>query len=271
MFRQYDSSGGRWMSADPYNGSIDPGNPQTLNRYGYVGNNPLRYTDPSGLCSTTQSVTVYAGGGQGDYATSALECSFWDSVEAIAGDIGSGFADFGHDIKSLFVHHPSLKASRVPRPGVGSGPHGAVDHDDARIMAIAQGVSAGAGALNNPSTYLYWYGGSLVGAGGALATGVVGGAEVAGELSILPETYSYSDKVLADAAQDVYHAVPDSIVNDVIQNGNWWQGGPGQYGSPYTQFYTPGSVNGAEGIFEVGGHWVNPDNLWIVHTLFRPF
>ncbi len=26
----------------------EPGNPQTLNRYAYVLNNPLRYTDPSG-------------------------------------------------------------------------------------------------------------------------------------------------------------------------------------------------------------------------------
>ena len=26
----------------------EPGNPQDLNRYAYVRNNPLRYTDPSG-------------------------------------------------------------------------------------------------------------------------------------------------------------------------------------------------------------------------------
>ncbi len=26
----------------------EPGNPQALNRYAYVYNNPLRYTDPSG-------------------------------------------------------------------------------------------------------------------------------------------------------------------------------------------------------------------------------
>ncbi len=37
---------GRFLSAD----SIvpQPGNPQALNRYSYVGNNPLRYTDPDG-------------------------------------------------------------------------------------------------------------------------------------------------------------------------------------------------------------------------------
>jgi uncharacterized protein CbrC (UPF0167 family) len=28
----------------------EPGNPQALNRYAYVYNNPLRYTDPMGHC-----------------------------------------------------------------------------------------------------------------------------------------------------------------------------------------------------------------------------
>jgi RHS repeat-associated protein len=47
--RHYSFSAGRFMSPDPYNGSMDPSNPQSFNRYGYVLNNPLRYTDPSGL------------------------------------------------------------------------------------------------------------------------------------------------------------------------------------------------------------------------------
>lgn len=48
-FRQYSSNIGRWMSPDPYNGSYDLSNPQSLNRYSYVGNMPLGFTDPSGL------------------------------------------------------------------------------------------------------------------------------------------------------------------------------------------------------------------------------
>ena len=49
QFREYSNGQGRWMSPDPYSGSYELGNPQSLNRYSYVNNNPLRFTDPSGL------------------------------------------------------------------------------------------------------------------------------------------------------------------------------------------------------------------------------
>ncbi|MDW8101236.1 MAG: RHS repeat-associated core domain-containing protein, partial [Anaerolineae bacterium] len=44
---RYDHPGlGRFISADPL--VPEPGRPQALNRYAYVYNNPVRYTDPSG-------------------------------------------------------------------------------------------------------------------------------------------------------------------------------------------------------------------------------
>lgn len=44
--RVYDPIIGQFLSPDPF--ITDPGNPQNYNRYNYVLNNPLRYTDPSG-------------------------------------------------------------------------------------------------------------------------------------------------------------------------------------------------------------------------------
>jgi len=44
--RPYDPALGRFLQADTL--VPNPGNPQSLNRYAYVVNNPLRYTDPSG-------------------------------------------------------------------------------------------------------------------------------------------------------------------------------------------------------------------------------
>lgn len=44
--RYYDAYLNRWIQPDTI--VPDPGNPQSLNRYSYVRNNPLRYTDPTG-------------------------------------------------------------------------------------------------------------------------------------------------------------------------------------------------------------------------------
>ena len=44
--RYYHPVLGRFIRADPL--VPGPGNPQSLNRFAYVNNNPLRYTDPSG-------------------------------------------------------------------------------------------------------------------------------------------------------------------------------------------------------------------------------
>jgi RHS repeat-associated protein len=44
--RFYDSSIARWLSADTL--VPDPANPQDLNRFAYVRNNPLIYVDPTG-------------------------------------------------------------------------------------------------------------------------------------------------------------------------------------------------------------------------------
>ena len=49
LFRQYSSGQGRWMRPDPYSGSMDFSNPQSLNRYSYVTNNPTNAMDPLGL------------------------------------------------------------------------------------------------------------------------------------------------------------------------------------------------------------------------------
>jgi RHS repeat-associated protein len=47
--RYYSSTQGRFISVDPTLQSIDPTNPQTLNRYTYALNNPLAFIDPDGL------------------------------------------------------------------------------------------------------------------------------------------------------------------------------------------------------------------------------
>jgi RHS repeat-associated protein len=75
LFREYHPTQGRWISPDPAGRrAVNPGNPQSWNRYAYVLGNPLSMIDPYGLdpCPDgSQSppgvpcVTVVDGGGGG--------------------------------------------------------------------------------------------------------------------------------------------------------------------------------------------------------------
>jgi RHS repeat-associated protein len=51
LFRQYAPNLGRWFSRDPERGCVK--NPQGLNLYGYVSDNPTNLTDPLGLQTCT--------------------------------------------------------------------------------------------------------------------------------------------------------------------------------------------------------------------------
>ncbi len=61
--RVYDPKVGRFLSPDPV--LKDAGNTQNMNRYSYVWNNPLRYTDPSGYTSrSADRIDNYSETGQ---------------------------------------------------------------------------------------------------------------------------------------------------------------------------------------------------------------
>lgn len=62
--RYYGSTAGRFMSVDPLAGNTE--DPQTLNRYVYTRNNPLKYIDPDGLDFWIM--------GQGDYCNGKGKC-----------------------------------------------------------------------------------------------------------------------------------------------------------------------------------------------------
>ena len=50
LFRKYDPSAGRWLSPDPAGwGAVDATDPQSLDRYAYVENQPMSLVDPNGL------------------------------------------------------------------------------------------------------------------------------------------------------------------------------------------------------------------------------
>ena len=80
---------GRFQSVDPGNAGADAGDPQTWNGYSYVGNNPLSFTDPSGM------FTLSDGGAIG-LAVCGPVCAGVDiAVQAGIGLLFSGVFSFG--------------------------------------------------------------------------------------------------------------------------------------------------------------------------------
>jgi len=84
--RYYEPVLGKFISADPLFAATgdDGGNPQRLGLYSYVLNNPMRYTDPSGLFeedthgSMTYRMALAAGFGEKEAAIIALSTSGMD-------------------------------------------------------------------------------------------------------------------------------------------------------------------------------------------------
>jgi RHS repeat-associated protein len=83
--RYYGSSLGRWMSPDPMGGHLE--DPQSLNRYAYVGNDPVNAVDPVGL--------YLGGGGGGGGEGDRVGCLEFDPEDAMCGGGGGSSPTLG--------------------------------------------------------------------------------------------------------------------------------------------------------------------------------
>src|SRR5437762_8103600 len=80
--RYYANVQGRFTSPDPFAGSATVGNPQTFNRYNYVGNNPVNLTDPLGMVAQPggRNLSNWSGGMAAEEASDGI--SQWDDSPA---------------------------------------------------------------------------------------------------------------------------------------------------------------------------------------------
>ncbi|MGH9506607.1 MAG: RHS repeat-associated core domain-containing protein, partial [Terriglobales bacterium] len=101
-FREYSSIQGRWLSPDPAGlAAVNPANPQTWNAYAYVANQPLEYTDPTGLITQQAMLTPVAC----PSPWMCLDPAYWQFVfnaaaEAMQIDQGGGVAP----IETVAIH-----------------------------------------------------------------------------------------------------------------------------------------------------------------------
>lgn len=141
QFRQYGSTMGRWMSPDPYNGSMDPANPQSFNRYAYVLNRPLNLTDPSGQIPC---VPVFD---PGITIATCVAITATETCGPVCGAVAGGAAFIGAVVADLFTGgffaHPTFHGSLKPRP---NSPNNGQQSDNKPCSAkLAQGVQSNTG------------------------------------------------------------------------------------------------------------------------------
>jgi RHS repeat-associated protein len=138
--RYYSSAQGRFTSPDEFKGgfldafsgqaAFQPGplpyadisDPQTLNKYAYVRNNPLRYTDPTGHCVEAVSCTLeFAGVGTfigGPVGT------------VVGGLIGAGVGAFlGYEIGKAIINNLPGTPSQAPDINTGQIQKGVQPYD----------------------------------------------------------------------------------------------------------------------------------------------
>jgi RHS repeat-associated protein len=132
MARRYSVSG-RFSQPDPYGGSYDFSDPQSFNRYAYVGGDPVNRRDPSGLGdhgadthdpnsgghpgdpTSTWTVTIYPGGFGDDGMALILEGSLDPWLGPIGFGGGPGGGGGGIDQKPKNNSTP-LKPAPTPTP-----------------------------------------------------------------------------------------------------------------------------------------------------------
>ncbi len=109
--RVYDPDAGRFMSADPF--VSNPYGTQGFSRYGYVSNNPLKYTDPSGFIPDDGNRGEPGGGGGNDKDDSS------SNDTSTPPELGT---DFGPNTDNFGAHPAGTYSGGVDRGGDGGTP-----------------------------------------------------------------------------------------------------------------------------------------------------
>ncbi|MGH9684129.1 MAG: RHS repeat-associated core domain-containing protein [Candidatus Acidiferrales bacterium] len=227
--RYYSSQMGRFMSPDSIGGRTS--NPQTLNRYSYVVNNPLNLTDPFGLWCVWDDGTH--DDDPADGGASETECGsqggLWDSTDTIYGvfedatlSFNASDFQFGDSFGEPAGFDPTdLSDVSDGDPSVGM--------DIWHCAGCADIWQSTAGSMNAISAaYGLVYGGAVVGAAGtpyaisAAARGIGWGYATVGSGSaiVLGATPDYIDAAQAMGAKALN--MPDVAWDALSAFGEEW-------------------------------------------------
>lgn len=195
--RLYDAKLHRFLAPDNF--IQDTGNPQNYNLYGYVYNNPLKFTDPSGNYAVVDDIVAAVIGGLINLGVNIyqgnIKGNFWDVIGKGAAAFGSGAA-----AGTLSLYGPAgwvaggaivggtnawLSGDNITQGAIMGGITGIVG--GAIGSYISSGISVAIQGINISSPVLQ---GTL---GGALGGGFTGGIMNSGIIGI--QTGSFSQAI----------------------------------------------------------------------------
>ncbi len=142
MARYYEAGLGRFLSVDPDSRSARPENPQTWNRYAYVLNNPIRFTDPQGtLEQETKKVFAEVSTRSNDTKVTASAGAVETKVSGAAGTLTVGVATVQAETHSTgSTNGSSVSGSIMSAQTTMSTPGGALKNDSS-LKALSVGAS----------------------------------------------------------------------------------------------------------------------------------
>ena len=151
QFREYSDMEGSWMQPDPYQGSYDFSNPQSLNRYAYVNGMPLSFVDPRGLDGGVTTFVVTSICGHAPFAC------FVNPYVAI----GIGAAAILGELAHIFGWgRPAFHGSLTPRPNTPTPSNAQIKQDalrQKRLRSCSQTLFGNANALNAANAPMIQY------------------------------------------------------------------------------------------------------------------
>ncbi|MCL4779412.1 MAG: RHS repeat-associated core domain-containing protein [Gammaproteobacteria bacterium] len=251
--RVYDPTLGRFLSPDPLLDRLNM--PQSLNAYSYVANNPLSYTDPSGLFlgkignffkrlirkhgRTMVAMAVTYG------VASGVSAAYMNSIgQATAQAVGQAASVAGVEVKAMMVKSSlaySASTASVVGAAAGGAAGGAVATKSAK-GAFWGGVTGGAFAGVNVAFDGQYSAGRVV------ADAAVGGGSAAAQGGEFWQGFGMSG--ISSGAEYTYRSI-------VKYGTDWGPGGPARAKRELTQMPYRG-VNNIGTAMSV----VNPDSIW---------
>lgn len=254
----------RWISPDPLVGSLS--DPQRFNRYAYVRNSPLMFTDPTGLdChADDNSKHGYCVNLTFTEASPPVEVNAPGFPNLPAPDYSAGVSQGLPDSRSqdFSILEPPAGATQETTVVPGS----LLPNGDRAAGALAQGV------FNGPGMATLWNSANSWGQAAAVGTPLV---------ILLPPTVAIAGPAIGSAATSAGAVTSSGVTNLAARGFGWYyalRGGSGVVLGKYPQYLNAAGQISANALnaspkvykfFNTRGQWWTLDRAFLNGSIFR--